>query len=126
MLGIDWGKSKIGLAIADSHNNMATPYGVVKNIKEVLAVIKQEDISVLVIGKPVHMSGTSYKLTAGFGEFIAQLAKETKLEINLFDERLSSKGAQKLFGDKKNKAKEDALAAMLILQNWIDKKFNYA
>lgn len=122
ILGIDWGANKIGLAIADSHNNLATPLKTVKNLEEVLAVIKAEHIEVLVVGKPVTLSGKVDKFTNGFSSFVAKLARATGQDINYVDERLTSKAAQKmqLPAGKKEKVREDAVAAMLILQSWLD------
>jgi RNase H-fold protein (predicted Holliday junction resolvase) len=44
----------------------------------------------------------------------------TAVPIKLYDERLTSKAADKLSGDKKTKAKRDEIAAMIILQNYLD------
>jgi len=120
-LGVDWGTAKIGLATADSVNKMATPLTVVKTLEEVIAIIKREDISVLVVGKPVHMGGGQLTFTKGFAEFVTKLSLKRGLDIHYIDERLTSKQAQGLEGDKKNKAKEDAIAAMLILQTFLDR-----
>ena len=45
-LGVDWGKSKIGIAVADSENRTAIPYQVVKNINELAKIIKNEKINI--------------------------------------------------------------------------------
>lgn len=119
-LGIDWGKRKIGLALADNQNRLATPFMVAKSLEEVLAIIRQEGIDELVLGKPISLGGEDKKFTVGFSTFVAALGSRSGLPINLVDERLSTKAANKLSGGKKQKAKEDAIAAMIILQSYLD------
>lgn len=120
-LGIDWGDARIGLALGDSETKMASPFKVVANLSEVLEVIKEEEIDKIILGKPVKMSGDEVKLTPAFLEFKDKIIQETKVEVELLDERLSSKAADALVGDKKTKASRDALAAMLILQDYLDR-----
>jgi RNase H-fold protein (predicted Holliday junction resolvase) len=67
------------------------------------------------------MSCYKIYLTPAFLEFQKKLEEKTSIEIELLDERLSSKAADALPGDKKNKASRDALAAMLILQDYLDR-----
>lgn len=123
-LGIDWGAARIGLAMGDSEIGLATPFGVAANLEEVLNFIKTERIEHIVIGKPIKMSGSEENLTSGFEKFFDKLKKQVDLPIDLIDERLSSKAADALVGDKKTKAPRDAVAAMLILQSYFDKKGN--
>lgn len=121
-LGIDWGASKIGLSLADSQNKMATPFRIVKTLAEVLAVIKQEAVSAIVVGKPLSLSGQSDKYTAGFARFVAELGRQSGLPIELIDERFTTKQADKLLlGHKKKGKHEDAVVAMIILQSYLDK-----
>lgn len=120
-LAIDWGLSRIGLAAGDSETKIAIPFKVAADIKEVLAVIKKEKIDEVVIGQPIKMSGEKNNLTAGFDLFFNALKINTSLPIILVDERLSSKAADALSGTKKTKAKQDAVAAMLVLQSYFDR-----
>lgn len=119
-LSIDWGAARIGLATGDSETKIAIPFKVVSNIKEALDAIKAEEIDEIIIGQPIKMSGEKNNLTAGFDEFVGLIRKKASAPIVLVDERLSSKGADALFGTKKTKAGQDAIAAMLILQGYFD------
>lgn len=119
-LSIDWGAARIGLATGDSETKIAIPFKVVSNIKEALDAIKAEEIDEIIIGQPIKMSGEKNNLTAGFDEFVGLIRKKASAPIILVDERLSSKGADALFGTKKTKAGQDAIAAMLILQGYFD------
>jgi putative holliday junction resolvase len=120
-LGIDWGEVRIGLAVGDSENKLATPFGVAKNIEEILAVVMSEKIDEIVIGEPLAMSNSELINKEKYLFFLEEIKDKTKLPVRTFDERLSSKAADALFGDKKNKASRDAVAAMLILQSFFDK-----
>jgi len=123
-IGIDWGEKRIGLALADSEVKIATPFKTVKNIDEVKRTINNEQIDVIVAGKPISITDCKLQITnKKFNEFLQSLKNKINLPIELVDERLSSKAADALVGSKKAKASKDAIAAMLILQLYLDKIF---
>lgn len=119
-LGIDWGEKRIGLAISESSINMALPFKTVKNIEELLLVIKDEEIDKIVIGEPVKMRGEAANNQAWL-TFVNDLKKVSDIEIELVDERLSSLAADALSGNKKEKAARDEIAASIILQSYLDR-----
>lgn len=127
-LGVDWGAKKIGLAVGDDHTNVAVPWLIVKDLAEVLKLIKKEAIDIIVVGEPKHLAGKSD--SKDFAEFLAELRSKTKLRVELIDERLSTRLANSLGYDKKMtvgqnkkvKQGDDAVAAMLILQTFLDKQ----
>ncbi len=119
-LGIDWGNKRIGLAIGDSSTRLASPFKVVEDLEEVLAVIDFEEIDELIIGKPLKMHDIDNDLDKDYIDFVGNLEKNVKIPVIKIDERLSSKHADSLVGDKKTKASRDAIAAMLILQSFLD------
>jgi putative Holliday junction resolvase len=125
-LGIDWGKSKIGLATGSDETRIASPFKLVKyqDIEELLTdlkeIIKTEQIDTLIIGKPVQITGKK-KLTKDFLQFV-EILKQLKVPIELEDERLSTKAAQQLMKGRKTKLSDDVVAAMLILQAYLDRK----
>ncbi|MCK4554799.1 Holliday junction resolvase RuvX [Candidatus Parcubacteria bacterium] len=118
-LGIDYGEKRIGLALGDSETKIATPFRVVNNISEIEQAVKEENINIAVLGKPVKMSGDE-KLSDEFNKFVDALKSKLEIQVELIDERLSSKAADALAGGKKTKAPRDAVAAMLILQSYFD------
>jgi putative Holliday junction resolvase len=120
-LGIDWGEARIGLALADSESKLATPHKVVPTFEEVLEVVREEQIDMIVVGQPVKMGGEELGLQKEFADFLGDLKNQTRLPISIIDERLTSKAADALPGDKKTKAERDAIAAMLILQSYLDR-----
>lgn len=119
-LGIDWGEKRIGLALGDNETCIASPFKVVSGMDEVLEIIKNERIDTVVIGVPFKMSGAGNKISKNFLEFLDLLKNEAKIPVETIDERLTSKAADALAGDKKTKASRDAVAAMVLLQNYLD------
>lgn len=118
-LGIDWGASKIGLAIGDNQTKLAIPYGLVDNWQAVTKIIEREQVDQLVIGQPQAMSGQSIDYHPGWLELV-NLAKNSQWPVHLVDERLSSAAADRLINHQKAAAQQDAVAAMLILQTFLD------
>ena len=120
MLGIDYGKSKLGLAIAESF--LASPLKVIKKVdeKKLIKIIKQERIEKIIVGvSEGEMAKESKK-------FAHNLSKKVNVPIEFEDETLSTQDAQRLSqeaGIKRSKRKrlEDAYSAALILQSYLDK-----
>ena len=123
VLGIDYGKKKIGLAYATT--TLAEVYGVIRYkkvdeaIKKIKRVIEKEKVDKIVIG---ISEGKMAKETKRFGR---KLEKETHLPVVFQDETLSTKEAQALSIEagirrKKRKQLEDAYAAAVILQDYLD------
>lgn len=119
-LGIDWGEVRIGLALGDSETKIATPFGIASNIDEIVKIAAAEKAEAIVIGEPLAMSDSALKNKDKYLAFVAEVKNKTNLPIIAIDERLSSKAADALVGDKKNKAPRDAIAAMIILQSYFD------
>lgn len=120
-LGIDWGEKRIGLALGDSLTNIATPFKVVGSIEEIEKIIEDEKVDIAIIGKPFKMQGTKIKVQVEFLSFLDLLKKRLSIPIKTIDERLSSQAADALSGNKNTKAPRDAVAAMLILQNYLNR-----
>lgn len=121
-LGLDYGTKRIGLAIGDSETKTAVVFGVAQDIAEVKKIVLQEKIEAIIIGAPYSVANVNYQLPENFQAFFAELkAVLPGVEIILEDERLSSKYADSLAGDKKTKASRDEIAAMSILQGYLDK-----
>ncbi len=130
-LGIDWGEARIGLALADSETKLATPFKVIKDLSEIIKVIKNEEINEMIIGIPYQITNYQLPITDKYNKFLELLKKEIDIPIRTIDERLSSKAADQLSGGKKTtrttlklrraRAPRDAVAAMIILQSYLDK-----
>ena len=126
LLGLDYGEAKIGLAIGDIESGVATPYGIIKNlgwnnaISEIKNICDKEGIAKIIIGVPVNPNSLDSEPIRKIENFILQLKEKTGLEVEGKDERFSTQEAQKLIA--KNRAHDDDVAAMLILQNYFDSK----
>lgn len=117
ILGIDYGRKKIGLAIGNSF--ISEPYMVIRYqnidiaVKKIKEIIKKAQIDKVVVGVSEGQMGDESK---GFAKVF---------KADLFDETLTSKDAIKMsiasgIGPKKRKVMEDAYAASIMLQNYID------
>lgn len=122
ILGIDYGHVRIGMAVSDEEQKFAfefeiwSPDDFYKNIS---SLIETKEISKIVLGLPINMSGESTKKTEEVLEFKNKLEKLVKIPVEVIDERLSSKMAGSIAGTQKN---IDALAAQLFLQNYLNKQ----
>jgi len=127
-LGIDYGASKIGLALADLETKIATPFKILLKEKDPIAKIKeicgQENIGKIIIGVPIGLKGIDSKQYKNTINFIDKLKQEINLEIIEQDEKLTSIYAQKLMRETKAKKLDDDVAAMIILQSYIDEMKN--
>jgi putative Holliday junction resolvase len=122
-LGIDFGLAKVGIAVAEA--NLAEPLMVLryKGETELLVKLKKivEEISAekVVVGFSEGKSGSEAKI------FTNTLREYLNIPVEIYDETLTTIEAQRLAQEagikrKKRKALEDAYAATLILQNYLD------
>ncbi len=123
ILGIDYGKNKVGLALAEGP--LAYPYAAIKYKSEselltrLEAIIKKEFINKIVVGISEGKSAESQQKFSGF------LTEKFNIEVVLQDETLSTSDAQILSRESgmkriKRKSLEDAFAATIILQSYLD------
>ena len=109
------------MALGDSETKVAMPFRTAGDMAELVKVVKGEEIDVVVVGRPVSISNFQFPISKQFEKFVDELKSKTNIPVELIDERLSSKAADALPGDKKTKAGRDEIAAMLILQIYLDK-----
>ena len=130
-LGIDFGSKRIGLAISDELGIIAGKYGTLerKGVKtdtgKIAAIVQEENVRKIVVGFPINMDGSIGNSARRVEDFIKALQPHLDIPIETWDERLSTVSAQKVLikGDvrrKKRKKVVDQLAAVIILQNYLD------
>lgn len=123
ILGIDYGKKKMGLALAEGP--LSEPWKVIRfddidmAIEELGDLVKSEDIDKVVVGISENEMGEESK------NFSLSLSASLKIPVETFDETLTTQEAQKLAieaGIKRQKRREfeDAYAAALMLQDYLD------
>ena len=135
IISIDHGDKNIGIALADEKQKVAVPFLVIKNndakssIKKIKEIVKEEGVGKIVVGMPLSISGQGLRPVDEKNEqmkkvfeFIKELKKKIKLPLVLEDERMSSKMADKLNKGKGRKKENDDIAAMLILQAYLDRR----
>lgn len=124
-LGIDFGNKRVGLATSDDLGQMAFPYLVILNDKNLLEkieeIIKKKNITDIVIGESKNYAGESNKIMTEIEKFVNVLKEKTKLNVFLEPEFMTSSQAEQIQG--KNDM-HDASAATIILQSYLDKNFH--
>ncbi|MBT3608597.1 MAG: Holliday junction resolvase RuvX [Candidatus Marinimicrobia bacterium] len=132
VLGIDYGDSRIGLAMSDPIKIIASPFKTIRNegnekcLQVFQSLIKEKDVEAIVVGLPIGLKGQETAQTKKVGEFV-NLLYALKLPIHLEDERLSSVSAEKSMIQQNiktghNKGLIDQRAAAIILQQFLDKQ----
>jgi len=129
LLGIDYGESKVGLAIGDGESHMALPYKIIKNagwtklMEELRDLAKSESIELIVVGLPINTIGQSSAQTNSVRKFAVELKDKLSIETVLHDERFSSQEAKKLGAGSsalRRDKRDDDVAAMIMLQSYLD------
>ena len=136
-LGIDYGERRIGLALSDATGLLASPGKTIANDAnvgaaarrlaiEIDALLAEDDgLAAIVIGLPRRLSGEANDQTARVQKLADLLRASVSLPIELQDERLSSHAADEILAARerdwrKRKPQLDAMAAALILQDYLD------
>jgi putative Holliday junction resolvase len=128
-LAIDYGDKRIGLAVCDPSETIASPLKVLNRpkcfIKEITDIIISEEIGGLVLGNPLNMDGTKSCLSKLVERFAEKLKEKITIPIYFQDERLSTFAAEEKLVDieltkKKRKERIDAIAAADILEAFLE------
>ncbi|MCD4704862.1 Holliday junction resolvase RuvX [bacterium] len=125
-LGIDHGDAKIGLALGDSEVRVALPFKILKNEyfwTDIDDIIKREEIDEIILGLPKNLSNQNTQQTEKVLEFLKLLRKKINKPIHLEDERMTSIFAQNIKREMKSKMGDDASAAALILDSYLQRNY---
>ena len=131
LLGIDLGTKRIGIAISDYNQKIATPLQTldkskqVKLIDELESIITEYDIKGIIIGNPINMDGTYGKSSQSAKDIAINISNKIDIPVSLWDERLSTVGAFNLSSEldinvSKREKDIDKFAAAFILQGALD------
>ncbi len=131
ILGLDIGDRRIGVALSDPGGILATPLTILesrnadKNIEAIIALLKQHEVGQIIAGMPLSMDGSIGLQAEKVQAFVEKLKQQTNIPVVLRDERLTTYSAQVLMREarpekKKKKSRDDAIAAALILQGYLD------
>ena len=136
-LGIDYGQRRIGLALSDATGMLARAWKTIPRIgnssqvaaalaREADALMKEDDgLQGIVVGLPRRLNGMPTEQTAAVEAVVERLRSLVRVPVAVQDERLSSREAESLLARtekdwRKRKENLDAMAAAVILQDYLD------
>lgn len=137
--GLDVGERRIGVAVSDVTGTLARPVGVVRTsglegdaidraAAEISRLLQEDDgLVALVVGLPRRLDGSANEMTPRVEAFAKTLGDRTSLPVVLQDERLTSVEAESRLATREKdwrarKARLDAAAAAIILQDYLDSR----
>jgi putative pre-16S rRNA nuclease len=132
-LGVDLGRARIGLALADDVLGTARPLSTVAHrsqaddLAAIAAIAREYEVETAVVGLPLNMDGSEGPAARHARAFAKRLGAELGIPVELFDERLSTFEAETRLRDRGFSARDsrtrvDAEAAAVILQGWLDRR----
>ena len=131
LLGIDLGTKRIGIAISDYNQKVATPLQTLDKSKQgklidaLKSIVAENDIRGIIIGNPINMDGTYGKSSQSAKDIAINISNKIDIPVSLWDERLSTVGAFNLSSEldinvSKREKDIDKFAAAFILQGALD------
>lgn len=133
LIGIDYGRKRVGVALSDPLCIFASPLETVPSAK-IIDYLKnfaeKETITRFVVGYPLNMNGQPSEAAADIEVFLKTLSKQfPDIPITLEDERFTSVLAHRAmidggmkYQDRRDKNSVDKISAAIILQSYLDKK----
>ena len=147
ILSIDYGREKMGLAIADANVKMAQPLSTMERVnrnedmRRLRELVREHGVKQIVVGLPLNLDGTRGEMAEEAQRFAHRVQKQIGVPVELVDERLTSWEAERLLeemqgrflhvdksrGGRKQKraparATVDAVAAAVILKEYLERQ----
>ena len=133
ILALDLGKKRIGLALSDPLGITAQGLPTLQrtNIREDLDalanLIQEREVTLLLMGNPLHMTGKEGRQVLYTRDFAERLAKKTGLEVEYWDERLTTVEANRVLREsgisiEKRARAVDRLSAVILLESYLDRQ----
>jgi len=147
ILAVDYGRARIGLALADAQTRMAQPLSTMERInrnedmRRLRELVREHGVKQIVVGLPLRLDGTRGEMAEEAGRFAQRVRKQIGVPVEMVDERLSSWEAERLLEEvqgrfihdeklkvsKKSKNVQakmsvDAVAAAVILKEYLDRQ----
>jgi putative Holliday junction resolvase len=135
VLGLDHGQRRIGVAVSDELGITAQPVLTLEHsterndLRSIGRLVRRFGCGEIVMGWPIHLSGDNSTRALAVEKFAEALRAELGLPVHLWDERMSTAEAHRHLdavgrGARDRKAVIDQVAAVLILQSWLDARGN--
>lgn len=130
-MGLDVGSKRIGVAVSDllgiTAQGLPTMIRTNKraDFEKLAEIVRQYDVHEIVVGYPLRLSGSEGSQSQKMQVFAEELRRKSGLPVHLWDERLTSTQANRILRDadlsiKKRGEAVDRMAAVLILQSWME------
>jgi putative Holliday junction resolvase len=121
VLALDYGSARCGCAVSDPTGVLATPLepvlapGTRRGLARLRSLVRELEVERVVVGLPLSLSGRDSAQTTETRTFAAKLEQQVKVPVELYDERFTTKLAQRTGGA----AAEDSRAAAHLLDGWL-------
>lgn len=133
IMGLDFGSRRIGVAVSDELGLTAQGLKVIprkskeEDLEEILSLVTQMGVGQIVVGLPKNMDGTLGKEAGKVLAWVELLRAKTRVPVTTWDERLTTVDATKVLlqadlSRKRRKEVVDKVAAVLILQGFLDQQ----
>ena len=134
LLGIDFGHVRIGLAVSDPLQIIASPLATIQGSKNPLTAAKNVatelraknlDIEQIIVGLPLHLNGKESERSTEVRAFAVALEEQSGIAVQLFDERLTTVQAERLMKNasmtrKQRSSSVDGVSSTILLQSFLD------
>jgi putative Holliday junction resolvase len=131
-LAVDYGRKRIGLALSDELGLTARPLGTItrvnrhRDMSRLREACRKNGVTHIIVGHPLHMTGQAGEMADEAARFAARLEKETRIGVELVDERLTSWEAEQTVAETRPSARRkrepiDDLAAAILLRDYLEK-----
>lgn len=128
LLGLDYGSKRVGVAISDGIRLTARPLEVVDRpniVKRIAELMTEYDVDKVVVGMPNSLGGHDGESAKGARSLVSEIENELGLEVEVIDERFTSRMAEEALLESGMKRRErrstvDKVAAAIILQSYLD------
>jgi len=131
VMGIDYGRRRVGVAVSDPLRVVTRGLGVLENAPDLPAAIaaraEEEGVVLIVVGMPYAPDGGRGAMGEEVARFVASLRARARVPVETWDESFTSASAQRVFIDggmkkrqRREKGRVDEMAARLLLQEFLE------
>jgi putative holliday junction resolvase len=131
ILAVDYGRKRIGLALSDELRMTARPLGTIsrtnrrRDMRRLREACLANRVTHIIVGHPLHITGEAGEMADEAAQFAARLEKETRIGVELVDERLTSWEAKQTAAKTRKPSRHrrqpiDDVAAAILLRGYLD------